>query len=514
MPSPLDSPSSAGGFRRRPTSRRSRRWIYVPVAILILGLAVALAFFALNGGRSRISTSGVERADAGATKYQCPMHPAIISDEPGDCPICGMRLVPMEETVSQPKVPVKKIMYRSTMNPNEVSDKPGKDSMGMEMVPFEAGEITGIGSDGIRSTVPGLSAISVGPEERSRMGLTLGTVTRRPITREVRTSARIVADETRLWRVTTKTEGWVDKLFVNFTGQEVAKGDPLLTIYSPELVSAQEEYLAASRAKERVAASTEPHAVSSAATLLESARRRLELWDISSDQIDRLERTGQVEKYLTLHAPAMGVVIEKNVLAGAKLMPGEPLMVVADLSVVWGDADIYSSDLSYVRIGMPLELTFPYLPGAVYEGKVIFVSPTLDPETRTMKARLEIPNPNLRLKPDMFGDAKLRYELGERLAIPESAVMWGGEHVYAFRNAGDGHIIPTEILVGPRGDGYYELLGGLAEGDEVITGANFLVDSESSLKAALETMAGRIGESGTAATSREDTTHSGKDGPK
>jgi RND family efflux transporter MFP subunit len=279
-------------------------------------------------------------------------------------------------------------------------------------------------------------------------------------------------------------------------------------------VSAQSEYLTALRAKERMATSTEPQAVSSAATLLESARRRLDLWDISPSQIDRLEKTGQAEKYLTLYAPAAGVVIEKNVLAGERITPGEPLMVVADLSFVWGDADIYASDLPYVTIGMPLELTLPYLPGAVFVGKVIFVSPTLDPETRTMKARLEIPNKGLRLKPDMYGDATLQYELGERLAIPESAVMWGGEHVYAFRTSGDGRIIPTEITVGPKSDGYYELLGGLAEGDEVVTSANFLVDSESSLRAALEAMAGAMGSRAGAATSREDTSHTGESGPR
>ncbi len=491
MPTPFDARSATDrGVRSGPPRRRY--WIAGLVVILMAGLVGGIFI-----GRSfRNSGPAGEHAAVAATKYHCPMHPSIISDKPGDCPICGMRLVPIEESRSEAPAPVKKTMYRSTMNPNEVSDKPGKDSMGMEMVPFEVEESATSESEIVRSTVPGLTVISVTPEARRRMGLTLGTITRMSFAREMRTSARIVADETRLSRVSIKSEGWVNTLFVNVTGQEVKKGDPLLTIYSPELVSAEEEYLIALRARERLVASTEPHAVASAAALLESARRRLDLWDISAGQIDRLEKTGQVEKYMTLYAPTTGVVMEKNVLPGEKIMPGEPLMVVADLSVVWGDADIYPSDLPNVKIGMPIEMTLPYLPGKDFEGKVIFVSQTLDPETRTMRARLEIPNPDRLLKPDMFGDARLVYELGSPLTIPESAVMFGGDHVYAFRDTGDGHIVPTEIVIGARGDGYYELVEGLAEGDKVVTSANFLVDSESSLKAALETMTGNSGAKG------------------
>ncbi|MGD0057882.1 MAG: efflux RND transporter periplasmic adaptor subunit [Verrucomicrobiia bacterium] len=362
----------------------------------------------------------------------------------------------------------KKTMYHSTMNPNEVSDQPGKDSMGMDMVPFEPEESA-------EKTPSGLAAVSITADARQRMGLTTSMVEQRALAREVRTSARITADETQLYRVTVKVDGWVDKLFTATTGQFVKQGDPLLTVYSPDLLTLQNEYLTALR--------------SGSSNLVVSARRRLSLWDISDEQIDRLDKTGVAEKMITLFAPAGGWIIERMVLPGQKITAGEPLLVIADLSTVWADADIYQSDLLYVKVGMPVELTLSSWPDKKFTGKVTFVSPTLDPESRTMKARLEIPNPELLLKPEMFATATLSYELGEGLAIPETAVMRTGQQTYAFRDAGDGRLVPTPIVVGERSDGYYQLLSGLSAGDKVVTSANFLVDSESSMKAALESMA-------------------------
>lgn len=398
---------------------------------MLLLLVAGMTGVALKTGL--IPWPGSNTAAGQAAKFHCPMHPTVVADRPGSCPICGMDLVPI-------------------------------------------GERAHASAGGPHSSVPGLAVVSISPEARQLMGLKLGAVEKRPLSREVRTSARIVADETRQWRVTTKVEGWVDQLFVAYTGQEVKKGDPLLTIYSPDLVTAQAEYLSALR--------------SGGGPIAAAVRRRLELWDISEDQIARLERTGRVEKHLTLFAPASGVVMVRDVLAGQKLMPGEPLMVIADLSMVWGDADIYQSDLLYVKVGQPLELALPYWPDKVFEGKVIFVSPTLDAESRTLRARLEVPNPEGLLKPGMFGDARLNYDLGETLSLSVSAVMVGGRQTYAFRDLGDGHVVPAEIKIGRRSGGYYELLGGLNEGDKVVASANFLVDSESNLKAALEALAG------------------------
>jgi Cu(I)/Ag(I) efflux system membrane fusion protein/cobalt-zinc-cadmium efflux system membrane fusion protein len=444
-------------------------------AVLFFGIAMTLFVSSCRRAAPADSGPGMEKA---AVRYHCPMHPTVISDKPGDCPICGMRLVPMEKESPAPAAQhegAKKTMYRSTMNPGEVSDKPGKDSMGMDMVPFDV-------EPGTQNAPKGLAAVTVGAETRQRMGLTLGTVEKRAIQRELRTSALIEPAEPRLYRVTTKIGGWVDRLFVDITGQTVNKGDPLLTIYSPDLLSAQQEYLTALDFARSL-----PEGSSN---LVAAARRRLQLWDISDEQIDRLEKTGKAEKTLALTAPASGVVLEKHIIAGQKIESGEPLMVIADLSVVWGDADIYESDLSFVHAGMPVEISLPFQSEKTYAGTVSFVSPSLDPETRTMKARLEIANTGFALKPGMYADARLLDNLGERPAIPESAVMRTGEKTYAFRDDGTGKLTPVEIVVGARSDGFYEILSGLNEGDRVVTSANFLVDSESSMQAALKAVAG------------------------
>lgn len=411
--------------------------------VVVVALSVIVGLTAVYIASNR----GEGAQTAAATRYHCPMHPTIVSDKPGDCPICGMRLVPISK-----------------------------------------GEHAQAARADTSSTMPGLAVISITPQTRQAMGLELGSVERRVMSREIRTSARIMADETRLHHVTVKVEGWVNELFAAITGQEVKQGDPLLTIYSPDLVSAQQEYLTALETREKLRASVDEETRKGGDELVASARRRLELWDITDRQIAKLEKTREVEKYLTLFAPGSGVIIERNVVAGHKLMAGEVLMTIADLAHVWGDADIYQSDLPYVKVGMPLEMSLPYWPAKIFRGKVIFISPTLDPETRTLYARLEIPNPEGLLRPGMYGDASLFYSLGEKTAVPAEAVMFSGRRNYAFKDGGDGHLIPTEIKVGIRSNDWYEVLGGLQPGDRIVVSANFLVDSESSLKSALESM--------------------------
>jgi RND family efflux transporter MFP subunit len=478
-----------------------RKGIVTVVTLLTVGTALVLVACSKTDERSdapalqQVKTPASQHS---VVKYHCAMHPNYVSDKPGNCPICGMRLVPIgtnetDETVSTTAAPTKsavtgspktKIMFRSTMNPNEVSDHPGKDSMGMEMVPFEVEESN-------TNTVAGRATVRVSAAEQQLMGLTFGTVEKRPLERVVRTSALIVPDEKRLYRVTTKISGWVDQLFVSVTGQEVKRGDRLLTIYSPELVSAEQEFLSALATEKKLANSSDPDAASGGKSLLAAARRRLQLWDISDAQIDRLTKTGEVEKYLTLYSPTDGWVTEKDVLAGQKVMPSDSLLVVADLTKVWGDADIYESDLPYIKVGMPIEVTLPYWPDKVFKGEVSFLYPYLDPSTRTLKARLEIDNPELLLKPQMYANARLAYRLTSELAVPDTAVLQTGEHTYAFRDGGNGHLIPVEIKTGARSDGWYQVLSGLNEGDRVVTSADFLIDSESSMKAAMAAMAGQ-----------------------
>lgn len=407
--------------------------------LLVLALASGLALLPAGCGKS----STDQHSQVAAAKYHCPMHPTVVSDKPGDCPICFMKLVPIEE------------------NKQEAASQTGKSP-------------------------PGLAAVTIPQEKRERINMKFGTVEKRELSRQIRTSARIVTDETRLFRVTTKIGGWVDKLHVAVTGQAVNKGDPLLSIYSPELVASEQEYLSALKAFKDMPANTAVVVKQGARSVLDATKRRLQLWDISDEQITRIEKSGEVEKTLILAAPSGGVVIEKSVMAGQKIMPGDSLLVVADLTNVWADADIYESDLPYIKVGMSAEVSLPFWQGKTFKGEVIFVSPTVDPETRSLKARLNLGNTNLLLKPGMYADAGISCRLGERIVVPETAVMRTGERDYAFRDDGEGRLTPVDIKVGTLSGGYYEVVSGLKEGDRVVTSANFLVDSESSMKAAIE----------------------------
>jgi len=277
---------------------------------------------------------------------------------------------------------------------------------------------------------------------------------------------------------------------VDFTGAYVKKGQPLLTIYSPELVSTQEEYLVALRAREGFMKSPFPEVASSGNSLAESARRRLKLWDISEDQIKALEQSGQPQKTLTLHSPYEGFLLERMVYKGMNVMPGMALFKLADLSVVWIYADIYEYELPLIRLGQVAVVKLTYLPAEIFTGKVIYIYPSLDPKSRTAKVRLEFPNPKGRLKPEMYADVSLKIDLGEKLTVPEGAVIDTGVRQVAFIDKGSGYFEPREVKLGVKVDDHYEVIEGLKPGDRVVTSANFLIDSESSFKEAVGGMAG------------------------
>jgi len=446
-------------------------------------LAVLLAATALLAGSLAACRRGPEAARVAAARvqYHCPMHPTYVSDKPGTCPICKMTLVPTE---ASPAPGERRVAYwRSPMDPTVRSDGPRKDEMGMDYVPVYEDEIEGGG------LVLGRAVVAISPERRQVLGVRSEPVGRRALEQTIRTVGRIAVDERRLHHIHTKYEAYVEKLYVNFTGQLVRPGDHLAALYSPELVATQEEYLLAWRARERLAGSGIPSVARGAADLLEAARQRLLFWDIRPEDIARLEQTGQVTRTLDLHADMGGYVVQKAVVHGMRVTPADTLFDIADLSRLWVLADIYESDLPVVRLGMSAEVRLPYHPGKVWRGPVTYISPTVEEATRTIKVRIEVDNEGEFLKPDMYADVILETDLGEALFVPDSAVLKPGDRRLVFLDRGDGRLEPREVLLGARAEGGYQVLAGLEEGERVVTSANFLIDSESSLKAALQSFA-------------------------
>jgi membrane fusion protein, copper/silver efflux system len=335
--------------------------------------------------------------------------------------------------------------------------------------------------------------IQITPERQQLIGVKIGTVEMRPLEKVIRTVGSVDYDEKRITTVSVKVGGWIEDLYVDFTGRYVRKGEPLLTIYSPELVSTQEEYLMALEAKKYLAKSSFPEVAGTGDSLVESARKRLKLWDVTDEEIKKLEESGQSKRTLTFYAPFSGFVIEKSVFKGMNVMPGTVLYKLGDLSVVWLYADIYEYELPYVRVGQEAAIQLTALPGETFRGKAIYIYPFLDPTTRTARVRFAFPNSHGKLKPEMFANVEIKVPLGKKLAVPEGAVIDTGLRQVAIIDKGAGFFEPREIKVGAKTENYYEVLSGLKAGERVVTSANFLIDSESQLKEALGGMAGMAG---------------------
>jgi membrane fusion protein, copper/silver efflux system len=299
----------------------------------------------------------------------------------------------------------------------------------------------------------------------------------------------VAFDETLQHQVHAKFEGYVERLFVDYTGKPVRKGQPLLSIYSPELFATQQEYLLAFRASNELSASGNADVARGGADLYESARQRLLMWDISPSEIQELERTGQPRKALTLYCPVDGFVLSKNAVAGARVMPADTLFEIADIRRIWVLADIYESEAPFVRLGQTAAVSLSYLPGRTWTGKVTFIAPVLDEKSRTVKVRLELPNADGTLKPEMYADVSLERPLGRVVTVPEGAVLSTGTRSLVFVAKGEGRFEPREVQTGTKVDGQWEIRQGVAAGEDVVTQANFLIDSESRLKAAVSGMA-------------------------
>lgn len=335
--------------------------------------------------------------------------------------------------------------------------------------------------------------VSLSAAEARRIGVTYATASIGPLAKEVRTVGQITFDETRERTIAPKIDGWVDRLYVNATGQPVSVGQPLLTIYAPMLVSAQEELLLAKRLVADVGNASQD-ARDNAAELLAAARRRLAYLDIAPSEIDAIERSGEVQKTLTLRATAGGYVLEKNVLAGQKIMAGDALYKLADLGTVWVEGEVFEQDIADVRVGQMVHADFDALPGEHRMGRINYIYPTLDPQTRTVRVRVSLPNPDIRLKPGMYATIRIAgTDRSNVLTVPRSAVLTTGERSIVFVRDTMGMLVPREVTVGAANDDRIEIVRGLAAGETVVASATFLVDAESNLDAALGGMANMPG---------------------
>ena len=339
----------------------------------------------------------------------------------------------------------------------------------------------------------GRSAVMLTPEAANRIGVTYAVVERGSLTSEVRTVGLVTYDETRVKTITPKIDGYVEQLFVASTGQPVEEGDSLLRIYAPMLVTAQEELLLAKKLVSDVA-NGNAEAARNAESLLAGARRRLKYWDIPDEDVARVERTGEVQKTLTLRSPLRGVVVQKNVLSGQRIMAGDAVYQVADLHEVWLEGEVFERDLAATRIGQTVNADFAAMPGQPRQGRIIYIAPSVSAETRTTKIRVALPNHDQSLKPGMYATIRIRGDARTNLLnVPRSAVLVTGERVLVFVRAADGMLTPRDVELGGSTDGRVEIVRGVKAGETVVSSATFLVDAESNLGSALGAMAGMPG---------------------
>ena len=406
------------------------KWLAV---VLLIGLAFA-------GGKWYGGHTGVHAGAPSRVLYWVdPMHPWYKSDRPGIAPDCGMKLVPVH---------------------------PGEETQ------YQAAE---------------KNMVQVSPEKQQLIGVQYGTAEYESSANTIQAAARVTLDETRVTKVQPRVEGWIAQVFADFTGKYVKKGDPLLTMYSPDALATEQEYLLALRAQHTMPTGM-PGMDESNANLVASARRRLELWDIPAAQIDEIRRTGKSIEDITLLSPASGFINERNAFNKQHVTPDTVLYTLADLSTVWVIADVFEYEAAGVRVGQPATMTLDYLPGRTFRGRVSYILPQVDAATRTLKVRIAFDNPGDVLKPDMYGQVTLTTGGGQRLMVPRSAVLDSGDHQVVFLDRGNGNFEPRTVKTGQEVGDRIEILSGLTAGERIVISGNFLIDSESQLKAAMNGM--------------------------
>ena len=482
--------------------RSPKKLIAVVLLIAALGVVYMGAthrwFFGHTGGATPASASGERKV----LYWYDAMNPQHHYNQPGKAPD-GMDLLPQyAEQAASPAGP------SSALPPADMADMPGMSTKGSErkvlywydpMHPAYKSDKPGIAPDCGMTLVPKyaddesmakmpMGTVTITPEKQVMAGVRTALVERKPLVRDIRTTTQIVADETKIAHIHVKVAGYIDQVYVDFVGQLVKKGQPLFTLYSPDLVSAEEEYLIAKRGNATLGVAPFAEVSQGAQSLLQSTRQRLKLWDISDDQIKQLDQTGKVSKDLTFYSPITGFVTDRKVFPQASVTPDTELYTVSDLSTVWADADIYEYEVPFVHLGQRVTLTLSYYPGKTYTGNIAYIYPTVDPQTRTVKVRIQLPNPGFDLKPQMFADAELRVDYGVKIVVPDEAVLDAGTEQRVFVVHPGGIFEPRKVILGPVFDGNAAVLSGLKAGETVVVSGNFLIDSESNLKDAMSGM--------------------------
>jgi Cu(I)/Ag(I) efflux system membrane fusion protein len=476
------------------------------IRIFALLAAVALSMGAAFGGRVAAffqhdhAGSTADKDAKGAARerkalyWYDAMNPQHTYNKPGKAPD-GMDLVPKysdevaadggvaPSTPQEPPATVKKerkvLYWYDAMNPQRTYKKPGTASDGMDLLPKYSDE-----DDAGLSKMP-VGSVKISPDKQQLIGVQTTTVKHESLVRTVRTSGQVTADETRIAHVHVKTTGFIEVVFVDYIGQLVKKGQPLFTVYSPDLVSAQEEYLIAKRGDKYLGPSQFAEVSQGAQSLLRSSRERLKLWDISDEQIKKLDDTGEISRTLTFYSPISGFVMERKAFPQTSITPDTDLYQITDLSTVWVNADVYEYEVPFVKVGQRAVLQLSYYPGKSYTGKIAYIYPTVDPATRTVKVRIELPNLGFALKPQMLANVQLNIDYGHQVVIPQEAVMDSGDKQYVFIVHSGGVFEPRTVQLGAKFEGKVAVLSGLKTGETIVTSGNFLIDSESRLKSAM-----------------------------
>jgi len=457
--------------------------VFAMTMFFVFGLVAAAFLFRNPFDLDSLPQSRMEHGEtvvAASTEpkqlYNCTMHPEMIQEEPGACPICAMKLSPMKE----PAAGEREVLYwYAPMDPTFVSDTPGKSPMGMDLVPMYADKTNG-GGEGV---------IQIDPVQVQNIGVVSETARLGEIDRTVRTVGILDFNADDVTWINTKFSGWIEEVHVTYVGQEVKQGDALFDIYSPELVTTQEEYLRALDYKASLESSKRVAARRQAESLLRSTRDRLTYWDISEEQIKALEKRGTTQRRLTIFSPASGVVTEvmDQALEGMFVKAGMNLYKIADLSTVWVHADVYETDLPWVREGQPAEVSFRHDSDRTIRGQILFLYPEVSKETRTLKICIEVPNADRQLRAGMYADVIIHGPpVHNAVLIPNSAVLRSGERNLVFVDLGEGRFEPREVTLGIEGDrARVQILNGIAAGDAVVTQAQFMLDSESRVQEAI-----------------------------